>query len=66
MLPDIDKEFAKELANNAIKVSNNFGRPQRALFITQLMVENARLLQEVNRLRTITGEPLLPVYRNKR
>jgi hypothetical protein len=61
-LPDISDEKKKRYAKEATKVVCTKGRPAAILYITNCMVENAKLLQEINRLRVLAGEEALPEF----
>lgn len=62
LLPDVDEKLKKQIAQKAVTAICTKGRTTATLFLTSAMIENARLLAEVNRLRALVGEEPLPSF----
>jgi hypothetical protein len=61
-LPNINENKKKLYANEAVKIICTKGRTAAVLYLTNCMVQNARLVQEVNRLRALVNEEPLPEF----
>jgi hypothetical protein len=65
ILPDITPDEKMQLNRVASMMVNTKGRPVIGAYLLVTFVENAKLVKEVNRLRGLVGETLLPVYEPK-
>lgn len=61
-LPDISDEEKKKLVKAATAIINTLGRQRAVSYLIVTFTENAKLVKEVNRLRTLVNEELLPTY----
>lgn len=61
-LPDVSQEEKAKLLHAAVTVANTKGRKEIVQYLLVAFVENAKLTQEVNRLRTLCGEEPIKTF----